>query len=431
MLLADDLERLSRFLAGELEPQEEAALRAQLEKDPELAAAVRQLEALDVATERLSRQPHGLDVERAIAKALMPRRRRWPLLAVAAVVVISAAGWWATRDEAPAPAPEVIRTTQDIASVQVLPETEHVEEGTNVSRLISGTALYSGDWLVITPERTLEIHGKALISTNPSHAIAHVTSLATFTPEESDMIRIASMQWSLINSLAVLTLSGVAVADAPVKAGQTWVAKGPAAPAVTTVTKDAAVEPKHECTTCKPEGEDVPGPAQDVKVGNSPSLGPADAKVTVVLFSEAECSFCVKSHGVLKELQKTYGTRVRFVFKQFPLPRHAGARQAALALHAANGQGKFWDMLEAAFGEPVSSEGGLYDAQARRLGMDLQQYRRDVSAPATAAVIDADIAEGKRLGVQGVPAWYINGRQVQGHRPFETMQKFIDAELAK
>lgn len=161
-------------------------------------------------------------------------------------------------------------------------------------------------------------------------------------------------------------------------------------------------------------------------------LGPLLARlVTVVIFSEAECPFCVKSHEVLKELQKLYAGRVRFVFKHYPLPRHAGARQAAIALHAAAAQGRFWEMVESAYGSPVSPEEGLYDAQARALGLDLQQYRRDVASPATAAVIDADIAEGKRLGVQGVPAWFINGREVVGHRPLETLRELIDAQLAK
>ena len=63
------------------------------------------------------------------------------------------------------------------------------------------------------------------------------------------------------------------------------------------------------------------------------------------------------------------------------------------------------------------------------LGLDLQQYRRDVSSPETAAVIDADIAEGHRLGLKGVPAWFVNGREVVGHRPLETMRQLVEAAL--
>lgn len=253
------------------------------------------------------------------------------------------------------------------------------------------------------------------------------------------MIRNATKQWALAAGLSVFVLAGeVQADDGAVKAGQNWNKKTAAAPVKNTPKPAQLAQPQPtenppkdgECGTCDPNNFVADNPvAQDVNIGNSPSMGPADAKVTVVLFSEAECSFCVKSHSVLKELQKIYAGKVRFVFKHFPLPVHAGARQAAIALHAAHAQGRFWEMVESAYGTPVSAEGGLYDAQARALGLDLQQYRRDVANPATAAVIDADIAEGKRLGVKGVPAWFINGKEIVGHRPLETMREAIDAQL--
>jgi protein-disulfide isomerase len=167
-----------------------------------------------------------------------------------------------------------------------------------------------------------------------------------------------------------------------------------------------------------------------VDVGTSASMGPADAKVTVVLFSEAECDFCVKAHGVLKQLQTDYAGKVRFVFKHFPLATNPGARHAALALQAAQAQGKFWELLDRAYAVPTETQGGLYDAQARALGLDLQRYRRDVSAPQTAATVDADLAQGEKLGVKGVPAWFVNGQEIVGYRPIDVMKKAIDAELA-
>ncbi|MFZ5442028.1 MAG: thioredoxin domain-containing protein [Myxococcota bacterium] len=432
MLQLDDVEQLSRYVAGELDAPQRAQVEARLARDAEFAAALRQLAALDEVTARLAAAPVEPEavVNRAIARAVRPRWRvRWPLfvaLAAAAALVVALR----SRDgEVP---PEVRRVTTVRAGVQVLPGTDHVEEGEHVSRLRGGTALYTGDWLVITPERTLEVHGRALITTNPSDALSHVTDLATPTPEESDMIRRATTQFSLGASLAVLVFSGVVQADQPIHAGEAWRAKSkaPLAPQQATAPQPVAEPKKEECQTCT-GGEEELGPPQDVKVGSSPTLGPADAKLTVVLFSEAECPFCVQSHGVLRELEKAYAGKVRFVFKHFPLPRHAGARQAAVALHAAHAQGRFWEMVESAYGSPVSTESGLYDAQARALGLDLQQYRRDVASPQTAAVIDADIAEGQRLGVQGVPAWFINGRQLKGHRNLETMRRLLDAELAK
>ena len=128
---------------------------------------------------------------------------------------------------------------------------------------------------------------------------------------------------------------------------------------------------------------------------------------------------------------KQYEGRVRFVYKHHPLAFHAGARPAAIALQAAAAQGRFWDMLNMTYDAPVSAETGLYDAQARSLGLDLQRYRRDVEAPATAAAVDADSAQATRLGLKGVPAWVVNGREIVGHRPLEVMREAIDAELKK
>lgn len=436
MLHPDEIEQLSLLLAGDLAPEQAAELWAEVERRPDLAEALAQLRGLEAVVETMVATQVPKDVvSRAISRAV-PRRespRWWPLAVAAALVVLVGVGVKTWQGKAPAPTPlvEVRRTETRLASVHAAPDAVVREEGEGISRLVTGTALYEGDFVVLADDERLMVHGKALISTNPREGLAHVTTLVTPTPEEFDMIRRASMQWATATTLAVLVLSGEVQAQTKVTQGEAWVKRPPsAAPVVkpTPPTPDAAA-PSPSCESCAPATPDRPG-TFEVRIGHSPSMGPADAKVTVVIFSEAECPFCVKSHEVLKELQKLYAGRVRFVFKHFPLPRHAGARQAAIALHAASTQGKFWEMLESAYGSPVAPEEGIYDAQARALGLDLQQYRRDVAAPETAAVIDADIAEGHRLGVQGVPAWFINGQEVVGHRSLESLRKLIDAQLA-
>jgi len=143
--------------------------------------------------------------------------------------------------------------------------------------------------------------------------------------------------------------------------------------------------------------------------------------VTVILFSEAECSFCVKAHAVLKQLQFDSAGRVRFVVKHRPLPpTRVPARRRWRSMPPT---------LDRADNTPTSTEGGVYDAQARALGLDLQRYRRDVESPATAAAIDADLALAEKLGVKGVPAWFINGHEIVGYRPLDVMKKAIDLEL--
>jgi Thioredoxin len=341
MLPADEVERLARYLDGDLSPEEAEAVRLALAQRPELREVLQQLQGLAEVSAELAQQPHGLDVEGAIRRAVAPARasrRRWPLLVAVAALLALLAGrlWSASPGPQPAP-PEVAHASEQIAGIEVLSGTEHQETGVHVSRLDHGTALYRGDWLVVTAERTLEVHGAALISTNPSDAVSHVTSFATPTIEESDMIRMAIKQWSVGGTLAVLTLSGVVQADAPVKAGQAWVApKVASTPKV--AEKKVAPAPEPKCEKCSGDAEpEEPGPKQDVSIGNSPTLGPADAKVTVVLFSEAECSYCVKAHAVMKQLHKELPDKVRFVFKQFPLKHHEAGRQAAIALQGASG----------------------------------------------------------------------------------------------
>ena len=164
---------------------------------------------------------------------------------------------------------------------------------------------------------------------------------------------------------------------------------------------------------------------------NAPTRGAANAPVTIQIFSDFQCPFCSRVGPTIEQVMEQYEGRVRFVYKHHPLPVHASARPAAIALQAAAAQGRFWDMLDVTYQAPVSPETGLYDAQARSLGLDLQRYRRDVEAPGTAAAVDADAALAKQLGVKGVPAWFINGKEIVGHRPLDVMKEAIDAELKK
>ncbi len=534
----DDVEKVSQLLAGELSPEEAASCRAAMERDPELRQAWERLRALDELTHALAEE-RAPAVNAIVDAVVRPRStsRRW--LVVAAGLVVLALSGWLLRTRAPSDEttpPETFVAKPRVASVQLVGANSQVlEEGDGVQRLVRGTALFTcEDCVVLAGEERLTVRGRALVSREPLEAQKHVTSIATLTPEEIEMLRNVKTSWA-IAAFAVQVLSGEVLADPRgagpdqvLKAGQGKTKERQVAPVVAPfdfAELKAAIEPERTALTRCAElalpgdGElrlvvklsisatgslerlsaDLPdsigaGPDQPpavesclstafsrmklpapkthlaatvsyplliartkrntvlalpsgdcddcvpvadraerftVEVGQSPSVGPVDAPVTVVLFSEAECSFCVKAHDVLKQLQKDYAGRVRFVFKHYPLPSHRGALEAARALHAAHAQHQFWELLDSAYGAPVSTESGVYDAQARALGLDLQQYRRDVVSKETAAVIDADIAEAKRLGVKGVPAWFINGKEVVGFRPVEVMRQEIDAEFGK
>jgi protein-disulfide isomerase len=159
----------------------------------------------------------------------------------------------------------------------------------------------------------------------------------------------------------------------------------------------------------------------DVQVGSSPTSGPADARVTVVLFTELECPFCARSHDTLKRLRSWAANKsVRFVYKHLPLESHPFARDASLRLIAAQEQGRFWDFLERARAQRVRTKDELENV-ALGLTLDLPRFHATVTAPATEALLQDDLAEAKRVGAKAVPTWYVNGVELVGARP--------DAEL--
>ncbi len=119
------------------------------------------------------------------------------------------------------------------------------------------------------------------------------------------------------------------------------------------------------------------------------------------------------------------------VWKHLPLSIHPKAPAAHAASEAAHRQGKFWEMRDMIFAETNWREAdpSVYVAYAEALGLDVEQFRRDVDSDAVKARVDADSAEAARLGVRGTPGFFINGRFLSGAQPFEAFQRLIDAEL--
>ncbi len=155
----------------------------------------------------------------------------------------------------------------------------------------------------------------------------------------------------------------------------------------------------------------------DVQVGSSPTSGPADARVTVVLFTELECPFCARSHDTLKRLRSWAANKsVRFVYKHLPLESHPFARDASLRLIAAHEQGRFWDFLERAREQQARTKDGLENV-ALGLTLDLPRFHAAVSAPATEKLLQDDLDEARRIGAKAVPTWYVSGVEFVGARP--------------
>jgi protein-disulfide isomerase len=163
---------------------------------------------------------------------------------------------------------------------------------------------------------------------------------------------------------------------------------------------------------------------------DDPAWGPADAPVTLVVFSDFQCPFCGRLAENVRELKARYGDLLRVVFKQFPLPFHAEAMPMAQATLAAHAQGKFWIMHDRLF-----SREELDDAQlkvwAEQQGLDWTRIVSEVEANAYEARVKEDLEAGEKLGVRGTPSSFINGIQVTGAVPVDTLVAAVDIGLAR
>ena len=171
----------------------------------------------------------------------------------------------------------------------------------------------------------------------------------------------------------------------------------------------------------------------EVATEGSPSIGPADAKVTVVEFSDFECPFCRRFMPTLERLKTDYADSVRVVFRQFPLDNiHASARGAAEASLCAHDQGKFWELHDAMFTEQDRLAPADLRGQAEELGLDLVAYDACMESGRHKEAVQSDLTAGLRLGVNGTPALFVNGRPVPGGAiPFEDLAVVIEDEFQR
>lgn len=174
-------------------------------------------------------------------------------------------------------------------------------------------------------------------------------------------------------------------------------------------------------------------PVFDVNVGDAPFAGGADAKVTVVEFSDFQCPYCAKGASVLTELKKKYGSRIKIVFKNFPLPFHNHAQKAAEAGLCANEQGvkKFWSLHDKMFADQTKLDKAGLVQSAKSLGLDTGKFSKCLDSGKFADKIKADMKDGQNAGVKSTPTFFVNGKMVNGAQPVEIFSELIDADLAK
>jgi protein-disulfide isomerase len=168
-----------------------------------------------------------------------------------------------------------------------------------------------------------------------------------------------------------------------------------------------------------------------VPVDGAPVRGPADAPVTLVEFSDFHCPFCKRVQPTLTQLLERYPGKVRLVYRDFPIDSlHPQARRAAEAARCARDQGKFWEYHDVVFAQPPQAAPEDLSRYAGQVGLDLATFESCLSGGVHRASVQRDVDEASRFGLNGTPAFFINGRPLTGAQPLEAFVRVIEEELA-
>ena len=162
-----------------------------------------------------------------------------------------------------------------------------------------------------------------------------------------------------------------------------------------------------------------------------PARGPADAKVTITLFSDFQCPFCNRVKGTIDELFRLYPGQLRLVFRDFPLPFHDHARGAAEAGRCADEQGKFWALHDWMFEHQDRLDAEGLTGAAKELGLDGPRFADCLASGRHGKAVDDDHTAGERAGVRGTPAFFINGIFLSGAQPLEKFRAAVDRAIER
>jgi len=189
-----------------------------------------------------------------------------------------------------------------------------------------------------------------------------------------------------------------------------------------------------ELPKAAPEKPAAPTPVTGLKPdlsGTIQAKGLETAPITIVEYSDFQCPFCSRVVPTLDKLYKAYPDKIRIIFKQMPLSFHKDARPAAKAALAAGRQGKFWEMHDLLFANNTALTEANFLVWAKQLGLDLEQFKKDLMDPALEAQIANDEKEAQGFGITGTPSFVINGTKYVGAYPYERFEQIIKIELEK
>jgi protein-disulfide isomerase len=168
-----------------------------------------------------------------------------------------------------------------------------------------------------------------------------------------------------------------------------------------------------------------------IPIDGAPFLGPKDARVTLVEFSDFQCPYCAQAVVRLNAVLKAYPNQVKLVFKQYPLDMHSQAALAAAAALAAHRQGKFWPLHDAMYADRTHLSRTTILAMAGAVGLDTKRFEQDWDSPAVKQALAREEAEGDKAGVEATPTVFIDGQKYNGLLDLDVIRPIIDAELKR
>jgi protein-disulfide isomerase len=164
-----------------------------------------------------------------------------------------------------------------------------------------------------------------------------------------------------------------------------------------------------------------------VDPGRDHIRGPVDAPLTLVEYGDFECPFCGRATGVVNDLRERFGDELRYVFRHLPLTDvHTHAVQAAQATEAAGAQGRFWEMHDHLFEHQDELELEDLLGYAHELGLDVEQFARDLVDPRHAERVREDVAGAEASGARGTPTFFVGERRHVGPYDAETLARELE-----
>jgi protein-disulfide isomerase len=168
---------------------------------------------------------------------------------------------------------------------------------------------------------------------------------------------------------------------------------------------------KAELDRVAKEGPPVLDDAVQISTAGDPVIGPANARMTIVEFSDFQCPYCSKAVAQMKEVMRQMPKDVKLIFKQFPLDSHSDAQFAAEVALAAQAQGKFWEMHDLLYAGFPDLRRARIMAYAKELKLDIPKFTADVDSHKFKARVRTEEQEGEAAGVAGTPTFFFNGKK--------------------